>query len=68
MDDGDELIPERLNYVQRVVFFFSEALHLNICRETLRQNQIWHVMWKNFAEKCLNIFAEIAEKEGAESV
>ena len=42
----------------------SEDLPLNICRVTLQQNKILHVIKKTCVKKCLGMLAEFAEKEG----
>ena len=60
VDDCDELIPERLNFVTCVVD--SEDLSLKISRETLQQNKILRVIKMNLVKICLEMLAENANE------
>ena len=61
MDGCDELITEMLNCIVGTVD--SEDPPLNISRLTLEQNKTLRVIEKNLVKKCLEMFAEIAEKK-----
>ena len=58
--DCDELIPERSNFVNAVVD--SEALSLNISRETLQQNKILRVIKMNLVKLCIEMIEETANQ------
>ena len=61
MDDGDEHIPEWLNFVKGVVA--SEDFPPNISRLTLKQNKILLLIKKNLVQKYLEMLVEIAENK-----
>jgi len=60
VDDCDEPMPEWLSFVKGVADF--KDLPVNISRETLQNNKTLYVIKNSLVKKCLEMLAEIAEK------
>merc|ERR1712008_541137 len=61
LDNSNVLLPEWLDMVKGIVE--SDALCPTLSRETVQQNKSLRMIRKNLVKQCVEMFAEIAEKE-----